>query len=79
MDKVSISHLFSCSRYQGKYVIKFLFRQLMTSSTLKFFLDQPLKQWLTGKKERKTKIQNFEYLENEKSLLHEIKNIFQSF
>ena len=43
-------HLFSLSRYQTKYVIKFLFRQLMTSKTLRFFLDQPLKQWLTGEK-----------------------------
>ena len=31
-------------------VIKFLFRQLMTSWILRFFLDQPLKQWPTGKK-----------------------------
>ena len=32
-----------------------------------------------GKKERKKKIQKFEYLEKEKSFLDEIKNIFQSF
>ena len=32
-----------------------------------------------GKKERKTKIQKFEYLENKKSFLDEIKNIFHSF
>ena len=50
MDKVSMSHLISFSRYQIKCVIKFLFRQLMTSQTLTFFLDQPLKQWLTGRK-----------------------------
>ena len=31
------------------------------------------------KKERKTKIQKFEYLENEKSFLDEIRNIFHSF
>ena len=30
MDKVSVSHLISFSRYQTKGVIKFLFRQLMT-------------------------------------------------
>ena len=30
-------------------------------------------------KEGKTKIQKFEYLENEKSFLDEIKNIFYSF
>ena len=59
MDKVSMSHLISFSRYQTKCVIKFLFRQLMTSQILRFFLDQPLKQRLTGKKrgeEENTKI-----------------------
>ena len=30
MDKVSMSHLISFSRYQTKCVIKFLFRLLMT-------------------------------------------------
>ena len=50
MDKVSMSYLFSFSRYQTKCVIKFLFRQLMMSQTIKFMLDQPLKQWLTGRK-----------------------------
>ena len=59
MDKISMSHLISFSRYQTKCVIKFLFRQLMTSQILRFFLDQPLKQRLTGKKrgeEENTKI-----------------------
>ena len=59
MDKVSMSHLISFSRYQTKRVIKFLFRQIMMSQTLRFFLNQPLKQWLTGKKrgeEENTKI-----------------------
>ena len=79
MDKVSMTHLISISRYQTKCVIKFLFRQLMTSYTLRFFLDQPLKQWLTGKKEEKTKMQKFEYLENKKSFSDEIKIIFDSF
>ena len=79
MDKVSMSHLISFSIYQTKCVIKFLFRQLMTSKIFRFFLDQPLKQWLTGKKEGKTKIQKFKYLKNEKSFLDEIKNIFHSF
>ena len=51
----------------------------MTSQTLGFFLNQPLKQWLRQeKKEGKTNIQKFEYLENEKSFLDEIK-IFHSF
>ena len=50
MEKVSVSELISVSRYQTKCVIKFLFRQLMTSETLRFIFDQPLKQWLTGEK-----------------------------
>ena len=50
MDRVSMLHLISFSRYQTKSAIKFLFRQLMTSKTLRFFLDQPLKQWLRGRK-----------------------------
>ena len=49
MDKVSMTHLICFSRYQTKHVIK-LFRQMMTSETLRFFLNQLLKQWLTGKK-----------------------------
>ena len=52
-----MSQPISFSRYQTKRVIKFLFRQSMTSQTLRFFLDQPLKQWLTGEKKGKTKIQ----------------------
>ena len=31
MEKVSMSYIFSFSRYQTKCVIEFLFRQLMTS------------------------------------------------
>ena len=50
MDKVSMSYLFSVLRYQTKCIIKFLFRQLMTSETLRFILNQSLKQWLTGRK-----------------------------
>ena len=50
MDKVSMSHLISFLRYQTKCIIKFLFRQLMTSKTLRFILDQALKQWLTWRK-----------------------------
>ena len=53
------------------------------------FLSQDIKQnvllssylasWWQGKKGEKTKIQKFEYLENEKSFFDEIKNIFHSF
>ena len=50
MDNVSMPYLFSFSIYQIKCVIKFLFRQLMMSQTLRFVLDQTLKQWLTGRK-----------------------------
>ena len=39
-------------------------------------MDQALKQWLTGRKEGKVEIQKFEYLENEKSFLDEIKTSF---
>ena len=49
MGKVSVSYLFSFPRYQTKYVIKFILRQLMMSQTIIFMLDQPLKQWLTGR------------------------------
>ena len=72
-----MSYLFSFPRYQTECVIKFLFRQLMMSQTVRFMLDQPLKQWLTGIKKRE--IQKFEYLENKMSFLDEIKNIFHSF
>ena len=51
----------------------------MTSYTLRFFFNQPQKQWLTGKKEAKTKIHKFEYFEKEKSFSDEIENIFHSF
>ena len=51
----------------------------MAPQTLRFFFNQPLKQWLTGKKEGKTNTQKFEYDENEKSFLDEIKNISHSF
>ena len=45
-----MSCLFSFPRYQLKYVIKFLFRQLMMQQTIRFMVDQPLKQWLTWRK-----------------------------
>ena len=55
-------------------------RQLITSWTLRFIFDHPvLKQWPTGRKEGRTEIQKFEYLENEKSFVDEIKIIFHSF
>ena len=72
-----MSHLISFSRYQTKCVIKFLFRQLMTS--FKIFLRSSSKAMTDGKKEGKRKIQKFKYLNNEKSFLDETKNFFPSF
>ena len=47
-----------------------VFRQLMTSYTLRFMLDQALKQWLTRREdEGKMEIQKNEYLKNKKKLL----------
>ena len=48
-ENASITCLFSFPRYQTKCVSKFLFSQLM-SQTIRFMLDQPLKQWLTGRR-----------------------------
>ena len=53
MDKVSMLYLFSSLRYQKKCVTKFLFTQLMMSQTFRFIFNQPLKQWLTGRKRGK--------------------------
>ena len=78
MYKVSISYLFSFSGYQTKCVIEFLFRQLMTS-WIWFIFDHPPKQWPTGRKRGKERIQKTEYLEKEKSFLDEIKSMFYSF
>ena len=40
-------------------------------------MDQPLKQWLTGKIRGEDENIKFKYLKNEKSFSDEIKNIFQ--
>ena len=48
IDKVSMSYLFSFSRYLTKCVIKFLFRQLLMSKTSRFILNHPQSQWLIG-------------------------------
>ena len=46
--------------------------------TIRFILDQPLKQWLTGRKRgEKTEIQKLEYFKNKKSFLDEIKHFSQ--
>ena len=51
----------------------------MISWTFRFILDQPLKQWLTGKKKGEHGNKKNEYLENEKSFLDEIKKTFVVF
>ena len=52
----------------------------MTSQTLRFISDQALMPLLTGRKRGdKVEKQKFEYLENEKGFLDEIKNIFHIF
>ena len=75
----SMSYLFSFSIYQTKCIIKFLFRQFLTSRILTFIFDYLPSQWLTGKKEGKTEIHEFEYFENEKSFLDEMKNIVHNY
>ena len=55
MDKVSMSHLISFSRYETKCDIKFLFRQLMTSWTLRFFLRSTSKAMANSEKKREDK------------------------
>ena len=79
MDKVSVSHLFSFSRYQTKCVTEFLFRQLMTSWTLRFIFNHPPKQWPTGRKREKDRnIKN--WISREwKELFRWNKMIFHSF
>ena len=69
MEKVSMSYLFSFSRYQTKCCFKFLFRQF------KIYLGSSSKAIADGEKEGKMEIQKFKYLENEMSFLGEIKNI----
>ena len=55
MDKVSMSYLISFSRYQTKCFIKFLFRQLMTSKTLRLFLDYQHKAMADREKREENK------------------------
>ena len=55
MNKVSMSHIISFSRYQTKCVINFLCRQLMTSKILRFFLDQHF-SWKKRGEDENTKI-----------------------
>ena len=74
-----MSYFFFFPGYQTKCVIELLFRQLMTSWTLRLILDHPPKQWPTGRKREKDRNTKIEFLENEKSSLDEIKSTFHSF
>ena len=70
-----MSYLFPFSRYQIKCVIKFLFRQLMTSKTLRFISIRSLKQWSIERKiweDKNTKIWIFQEW---KDLLDETESI----
>ena len=72
-----MSHLNSFSRYQTKCVIEDLFRQFIN---VKIFLKSISKAMIgREKKEGKTKIQKYEYLENKERFFDEIKNVFHSF
>ena len=56
MAKVSMSYLFSSQDMKQNVLlssylnIKFLFKQLMASQTLRFTFDQAFKHWLTRRK-----------------------------
>ena len=50
LTKVSMSYLLSFWRCQTKCVIKFIFRQLIKTWSLKLIFDHPLNQWLKGTK-----------------------------
>ena len=53
---------------------------MMMSQAIRFMLGQDIKQWLTkGEKAGETKIQKFEYLENKKSFLDEMKKFFERY
>ena len=55
MDKVSMSHLISFSGYQTKCVLSSYLDSWWPHKLLRFFLNQPLKQWLIGKKRMEDK------------------------
>ena len=63
-----MSYLFTFSRYQRKCVIKFLFRQLMTSATCKIYPQSPSKAMADReKKRRRKKYKNLNILRTEKA------------
>ena len=77
MDKVSMSHLFSFGWYQTKC---FKFKTIGDVINIKIYLWSSSKAVAyRGEKEESREIRKFEYLENEKSILDEIKSIFHNF
>ena len=79
MTKLQLHVLFPSQDIKQKFIIKFLFRQLLTSQTLRFIFEHPVRQSLTRQRKGKMGIQTFEYLENEKSFLDEIKTVFHNY
>ena len=63
------------SKYIKQYVFKLLLSQLMAPQTLTIFSSSDQQEEKEGKRE----IQKFEYLENKKSFLDDIKSIFDIF
>ena len=79
MDKVQMSHLISFSRYQTECDIKFLFRQLMSSWTLRFLLRSTSKAMADSEKKREDKNTKIWMSREWKELFRSIKSIFHSF
>ena len=68
MDKVSVSHLISFSRYQTKCVIKLSLRQLMMSWMSKIFLGSTAKAMADrGKKRGRQKYKNLNILRTKRA------------
>ena len=68
--------LFKISFFRQLISLFRLFRQLIISQISKFIFNHPLKQCLTREKQGKAAVPKFEYLENKKRFLDEIKSIF---
>ena len=71
--KFQCHNSFTFPRYQTKCVIKFLLGQLMMSQTMRFMLDQPLKQWLTGGRRGEGRNTKIWISREKKSFLHKTK------
>ena len=78
IDKLSMSHLFSFSRYQKNVLLSSYLDNLCHEfcDLSSVILQSNGRQ---VEKEGRMEIQKYEYLENEKSSLDEIKSIFHSF